>query len=96
MSWIKVSDKMPPANKSVLLLQKTGHIDSTVIIVGHWVAKFTEECDEDYSEYCEEKGEYFLPEGFYEHQFNWGEYSSIGVTEKVTHWMDLPEKPKND
>lgn len=96
MNWIKVRDQMPPANKPVLLLQKTGYADNTVIIVVHWVEKFTEECDEEHSEYCKEKDNYYAPEGFYEHQFNWGEYASIGVSGEVTHWMEQPRKPKND
>lgn len=91
--WIPIDKQMPPAGKSVLLLQKTGYKDNCVIIVGHYVEKFTEECSEEWSEYCEEKDEYFLPEGFYEHQFNWGEYAAIGCNEPVTHWMPQPEKP---
>lgn len=92
--WIFIKDQIPPTNKNVLLLQKTGYSENTVIVVGSYIEKFTVESDEDYAEYCEEKNEYFAPEGFYESQFNWGEYADIGIGEEVIAWMPLPPKPE--
>lgn len=89
--WISVKDQMPPAGKAVLLLQKTGVKDNLVMIVGHYVEKFTEDASEDCFEENPEDGEYYLPEGFYEHQFNWGDYAAIGCHEEVVYWMHQPE-----
>ena len=37
---------------------------------------------------------FYLPEGFYERINNWDEYSSIVISDSVTHWMPMPEPPK--
>jgi len=50
--------------------------------------------DECALEYDEERDEYFLLEGFYEVIKNWDDFTSITIEDFVTHWMPLPEPPK--
>ena len=50
--------------------------------------------DTDCYDYCEEDDEYYLKEGWYEVIHNWDEYSSVVIDDFVTHWMPLPEPPK--
>jgi len=96
--WISVDERMPENNNGVLISQKTGYKDNSVIVVGRFVARHTVEIDTDgdFDDYSEEKDAYFTPEGWYEDQWNWSDYSGISIREKVTHWMPLPELPVND
>lgn len=50
--------------------------------------------DEISCEYDEETDEYYLKEGWYEVIRNWDEYGSAVIGDFVTHWMPLPEPPK--
>lgn len=95
-SWVDVQDRLPTSGLKVLAIQKTNYLQNRVTIVGHWVEKFSEEAgDSEFDDYCEEKDEYYLPEGWYEDQYNWGEYAAIKVNDDadITHWRLLPDKP---
>jgi len=97
MEWISVEDKLPPNSRDVLALQNTGYNDNRVIVVAQYARKFELEISgewDELSEYCAEKDQYFCPEGWYEQQVNWGDYAYIHINEQVTHWMPLPEPPK--
>lgn len=59
-----------------------------------YAPKFTieeENDDSDVSEYCEEKDNYFLLEGWYE--MNEFDETHWMVSNEITHWMDLPSVP---
>lgn len=97
--WVDATHELPKSGKNVLAIQQTGYKDNRVTIVAHWVDKFTEEAgEEEFADYCEEKDEYFLPPGWYENQWNWGDYAAIKVHDDkdITHWMPLPDKPALD
>ncbi len=47
--------------------------------------------------YDESEDEYYVPEGWFERIENWDDYTDIAVGDYiVTHWMPLPEPPKED
>lgn len=48
------------------------------------------------SEYSEEDDDYFVNPGWYERIHNWDDYSAVGIADEVTHWMPLPEAPKEE
>lgn len=98
--WIPCSERLPEPGVTVLIHQQTGYKDNTVTVIGRYVSRLTEphywgsDGADDWLEYDEEKDEYFCPEGWYENQHNWGEYSSLFISQPVTHWMPLPAAPK--
>lgn len=95
MKWISVDDKMPAHGVNVLATYKNEY-GKQRFIVGHYVERWKEEsyCDDCNDEYSEELDNYYLCEGWYENQENWGDYSSIAVHGgEVSHWMPLPDAP---
>lgn len=59
-----------------------------------YTPRYTEEnINSDCSEYCEEKDNYYTPEGWYEICAAWDDYSSMKMHYEPTHWMPLPEPP---
>lgn len=91
MEWIKINEKMPEPEKPVLAF------DSKNIIRACFIPKFyiEDEWDNFLGEldYCEEKNAFYWPEGWYE----WNEYEETHwrTLSEITHWMELPEVPKN-
>lgn len=96
--WISVEDEMPPPMTDVLICQQYAHNGVKVRLVGKWIPSLTEVAGsdvDDWHEYDEGTDEYYVPEGWYENQHNWGEFASIHApSELITHWMPLPETPK--
>lgn len=91
--WISPKDQMPPAGKNVLIRQSTGSGNKAITIVGHYITQYFEEAFdvEEWHELNPENETYYNPAGWYENQFNWDEYSSIGIPDgAVIAWMPLP------
>lgn len=101
LKWISVEERLPDNGVYVLAAVKFSGVFSSggYMCDAFYAHKFTitsEFADELACEYCEEKDEYFLEEGWYEVIKNWDDYSSIKIVDKVTHWMPLPEPLKED
>ena len=101
--WIPVSERLPESGVHVLLcceIRSGGAVYRRYVCDGYYAKRYTEQTwnnsgDID-CEYCEEDDEYYLLEGWYEVIKNWDDYNSVVVGDFVTHWMHLPEPPKED
>lgn len=98
--WISVKDGLPEAEQEVRLYCKTGS-GSGYQCQGFYVPYGIHREDSDFvwdwsgcNEYDEEKDDYIIDAGWYERVHNWDEYSACEIYDTVTHWMPLPEGPK--
>lgn len=92
--WEKATDIKPKSGKIVLICCVTEQLRRPIILRAVWYDRFTEVVsDDEYEagEYCEEKDEYFLREGWYE--FNQYDDVHWAVSEEVTHWAKIPLPP---
>ena len=101
--WISVNDRMPASGEVCLLACKVTYCYSgktyRYVCDGFHADRWKEQGFNGYSEdqaieYNEETDEYYLLEGWYERINNWDDYSSVVISDTVTHWMPLPELPK--
>ena len=96
-TWIRVEDALPENDVHVLLSCKCGA--GAYVCDGFHTEKFStptrfyEDIDADYDE---ETDEYYLPEGWWEVINNWDDDSCVEIEDTVTHWMPLPEPPKEE
>ena len=101
--WISVKDRMPESKKRVLVTVKARNGKHFVLIACHVNAREIDSEDYEWQDaeidwdYDEENDIYWVPECWYEGNFveentSWiiDEYAD-GI---VTHWMPLPEPPK--
>lgn len=94
MEWKSIKDGMPDPGHDVLVVveddRKKRHI-----LRAFWCPRFYLEASEyetdDVDEYSEDNDQYYLREGWYEH--NAFEETHWFVEETVTHWMHLPKLP---
>lgn len=82
-----------PKDGTTILIFYRNECGKDRTIKAFFAEKYSLESSDDGSEYCEEKDEYFAPEGWYEVIDNWEDYSSVFVQHEPTHWMPLPEPP---
>lgn len=98
-SWIKTIERMPEPGRAVFVVC-VGDYGARPRFINRamWVpAKHAQSSEEsDIGEYDEDTDTYYDPEGWYELVSHWDEYSALGMSSvTVTHWMDLPELPKD-
>jgi hypothetical protein len=84
-----------PKDGIIVLVYYKNCLGKDRIIKAMYIRKYTEENDGDHAEYCEERDQYYTPEGWYECCDNWDEYSHFAIiSENVpTHWQPLPDTP---
>ncbi|RLA17869.1 MAG: hypothetical protein DRQ62_14480 [Gammaproteobacteria bacterium] len=97
MTWINIKEKTPENGKNILVFYKT-ETGRNIMLIAAYFGKHELESNNDAFgddlEYCEEKDEYYAPEGWYEYSEHNDEYSYIyfsGIA--ITHWMNKPEPP---
>ena len=98
MNWISVKDKLPPAEKRVILHQYVNDIRQ-VQIYGFYAPKNTIEYEGDdefgfVADYDEARDKFYIPQGFYELVENWGDLCFLAISDRITHWREIPESPK--
>ncbi|CAL67417.1 DUF551 domain-containing protein [Christiangramia forsetii] len=92
--WISVEDRLPETGIPVVIYGINDY-GKERRLRAFYAPKFSiyADCYEgDNDEYCEEKDEYFIPEGWYEQ--NEYECTNWYVGFKPTHWQPLPTPPK--
>lgn len=100
--WIPVTERLPESGVHVLICcemrRSNGSVYRIYVCDGYYAKRYTEQTWNNSGdiacEYCEEDDEYCLLEGWYEVIKNWDDYNSIVIADFVTHWMPLPEPPK--
>ena len=101
--WIPCSERMPDTETEVMALCRRGgvsfvcpamHEDGT-IITSESIWNWSE--IEGYGLYSEEADDWFIPEGWWEYRrFNDDDVYNNLIDCTVTHWMPLPEPPKEE
>ena len=100
--WIPVTERLPESGVHVLVACEMygQYLTGKYVCDGFYVDRYSQKVENiDYDiacEYCEEDDEYYLWQGWYEVIKNWDDYNSIVVGDTVTHWMPLPEPPKEE
>ncbi len=92
--WISVEDELPKHPYKFVLVKTTSNYANQ--IVAQYMPKFTETdgADNEFGDYCEERDDWFLPEGWYANVAPvTDEFLSYFIDEEVTHWMPLPAPP---
>lgn len=102
--WISVEERLPEAEKEVRVLCKASwnrewRYQCQAFYEPKGMLREASNYGWDYeccSEYSEEDDDYFVNPGWYERIHNWDDYSAVGIADEVTHWMPLPEPPKEE
>ena len=98
--WVRCEEELPKSGTHVLVcceVRGIGGHKSRYVCDGFHTDSKSIPCryDDDIdSEYDEETDEYYFPEGWWEVIKNWDDYSCVAISDFVTHWMPLPEPPK--
>ena len=101
--WIPVTERLPESGVHVLASCRVKYVGGggrSYVCDAFYSEHFKEQGSTEYDDieldYDEETNEYYLPEGWWEVILNWDEYGFVGIVDFVTHWMPLPEPPKEE
>lgn len=102
VGWISVKDKLPEPETEVLAVCVRNGYRFICPVIYEDGTKLTQnsiwnwyELD-NYGTYSEENDDYFVPEGWWENrQFTPDDVYNNPVDCAVTHWMPLPDPPKD-
>lgn len=103
MNWISVKERLPECEKEVLIWCNRNdyrfvcpaiYEDGTVLTQDSTWNWYDIDC---YGTYSEDNDDYFVPQGWWENrQFTPDDEYNNPVDCEVTHWMPLPEPPKEE
>jgi hypothetical protein len=99
LRWRPLSEGLPEKEKTVLAtyLNRYGKRRRVRAVYVRQYEEEAGEYDELCVEYCEEKDEWYLKEGWYELIDNWDDYSSVAIVEgKVDYWLPIPIAPEGE
>lgn len=96
--WISVDERLPECETEVFVLAVSSYGNKTVTTAIYEDGKMPEDesawsWEDVEMDYNEETDQYIIPCGWWEYR-HYGEYLNFAVDDKVTHWMSLPELPK--
>ena len=102
--WVSVAERLPDAEQEVRVLCKASwnscyRYQCQAFYEPKGMLREKSNYGWDYeccSEYSEEDDDYFVNPGWYERIHNWDDFSAVGIADEVTHWMPLPEAPKEE
>ena len=98
LTWRPVSEK--PEKDQIVIATYLNQCGKRRRVRAVYVRQYEEEAGEDDElcvEYCEEKDEWYLKEGWYELIDNWYDYSSVAIVEgTVDHWLPMPPAPEGE
>ena len=101
--WISVKDRLPEPEQEVFVCVKSKisnyrYVCCAMHVPENWYRQSSDFCwdFECCDEYDEEQDDYIVKQGWYESIHNWDDYSVVGIEDIVTHWMPIPEPPKEE
>ena len=102
VGWISVKDKLPEPETEVLAVCVRNGYRFICPVIYEDGTKLTQDSIwnwyelDNYGTYSEENDDYFVPEGWWENrQFTPDDVYNNPVDCAVTHWMPLPDPPKD-
>ena len=98
LRWRPVSEK--PEKDQIVIATYLNCYGKRRRVRAVYIRQYEEEAGEDdelCAEYCEERDEWYLKEGWYELIDNWADYSSVAIVEGVVdYWMPMPPAPEGE